>query len=383
MKISQTMAGFCLAALLGACGGGGGNDGATGGGGASITPTAPLASTPIATTTSYANFKQIGLAPQALPPGDNTVRAYGDFTGNGRPDLFRAVITYNPGLPVSQATPSRFEFYARQSDGRYAATTALPPQAGCLHPRKAIVADFNNDGRPDVFVACRGYNAAPFPGETNKVVLSQPDGRYQVSDASLDVGFNHGATAADLNGDGKVDVVVVNNFDPDRAYVLLNDGTGHFTRESPSRLPASMRSGNYYSVELVDINEDGKLDLLLGGHEFEGAPTAIFLNPGANNFSGVVASVVPAVPNQGVVLDFTITGSGASRALWVLRTSGGDGSFYQSKVVQKVQFPSLASSVVLSQQPAEWIIPWLIPAVVNGVNVITSDNLDDAVLLPQ
>lgn len=240
-----------------------------------------------------------------------------------------------------------------------------------------------NDGRPDIFVACHGYDAAPFPGETNKVVLSQPNGAYTVSDASADVGFHHGATAADLNGHGRVDVVVANNFDPDRIYTLLNDGTGHFVRETSSRLPASLRNGgNYYSVELVDLNEDGKLDLLVGGHEFEGAATAAFINPGSNNFAAVAATAIPAVPNEGIALDFTVTGTGSTRALWVLRTSGGDGMFHQGRVVQRVTYPALASSVVSNQRPAQRI-PWPIPAVVGRTHVITSDNAADAISLPK
>ena len=333
--------------------------------------------------TSYENFKNVGLTSQTLPSWD-LARAYGDFSGSGQLDFFRAVETYDLSLPASQATPSRFEFYKKQADGSFILSPALLPQSsGCIHPRKAIVADFNKDGRPDVFVVCHGYDKAPFPGEKNKVVLSQANGTYQVTDASDDIGFFHGATAADLNGDGKIDVLVVNNFDPERAFVLLNDGSGRFTRESLPRLPTSIRNKPYFSVELVDINEDGKLDLLLGGHEWEGASTSIFLNPGSNNFTGVTPINIPAVANEGVVLDFTVTGSGTTRALWILRTSGGDGTFYQSKVIQKVQYPLTSNtSVVLNQRPARWV-PWLIPAVVNGANVITSDNAADAVALPQ
>jgi FG-GAP-like repeat len=332
---------------------------------------------------SYENYKEIGLVPQTLPSGDNTVRAYGDFTGHARLDLFRAVLTYNTNLPISQATPSRFEFYARQRDGSYMLATGLLAETnGCIHPRKAIVADFNNDGRPDVFVACHGYDAPPFPGERSKVVLSQPDGTYVISDASSDVAFNHGATAADLNGDGLIDVIVAAASDPNRAYVLLNDGSGHFIRETTSRLPTSIRNGNYYSVELVDLNQDGKLDLLLGGHEFEGAPTVAFINPGSNNFAAAAPIVLPAVMSEGVVLDFTVTGDDESRTLWILRTSGGDGTFYQSRVLQRVAYPSLASSVVVNERPARWI-PWVIPAVVGGVNVITSDDAADGLSAPQ
>ena len=333
--------------------------------------------------TSYENFKEIGLVPQQLPPGDNGIRAYGDFTGGGRQDLFRAELTYDVSLPPSQATPSRFEFYAKQADGSFVLnTTTMPPTDGCLHPRKAIVADFNSDGRPDIFVACHGYDAVPFPGETNKVVLSQSDGTYSVSDASADVGFNHAASAADLNGDGAIDVVVVNTYDPNRAYVLLNDGSGNFTRESAVRLPTAIRAGSYFTIELVDVDEDGRLDLVMGGHEFDAAATSVFINPGTDNFETVSPAVVPAVPGEGVVLDFTITGTGATRTIWVLRTSGGDGTFYQSKVIQKVAYPALTSTIVLNERPAQWI-PWLVPAVVNGSAVITSDSLDDATSVPQ
>ena len=66
-----------------------------------------------------------------------------------------------------------------------------------------------------------------------------------------------GASAADLTGDGKIDVVVVNNFDPERVYTLVNDGTGRFTREATSRMPAVLKdAGGYFSVELADVNED-------------------------------------------------------------------------------------------------------------------------------
>ena len=344
---------------------------------------APAPMGPAPTDTSYLHYKNIGLVPQNLPAGDKTVRAHGNFAGNGRLDFFRAVSTYDLNLPAAQATAGRFEFYAKQADGSFVLDTArLPVATGCVQPGKAIVGDFNGDGRPDVFVACYGYNAPPYPGERNKVVLSQPDGTYVVSDASSDSGFHLAASAADLNGDGKLDVVVVNNFDAERAYTLINDGTGHFTREAVSRLPTAIRTGNYFSVELVDVNEDGWLDLVVGGHEYESAPTSVFINPGTNVFTAVTPAVVPAVTNEGVVLDFTLTGSGATRTLWVLRTSGNDGTFYQGRTVQKVAYPSMSATLPLNDRTLPWI-PWLIPANVGGAAVVTSDNAAEAVSFPQ
>lgn len=245
---------------------------------------------------------------------------------------------------------------------------------GCIHPRKPVVADFNADGRPDVFVACHGYDASPFPGERNKVVLSRPDSKFDIKDAGPDVGFFHAASAADMNGDGKIDVVVVNNFDSRSAYVLLNDGTGQFTTETTARFPSAIRNRLYFSVEVVDIDEDGKPDIWLGGHEWESnSQTVVLLNPGNHDYSAVTPVPLPAVPNEGVVLDVSVTGNGADRTLWMVRTSGGDGTFYQSRVVQKVTWASKASSLVYNQRPAQWV-PWMIPTIVNGQKVLASED---------
>jgi hypothetical protein len=389
-----------LAVMLSGCGGGGGSDAPASppvvpAPPAPVVPAQPAPNTPpgalAVKATSYENFKAVALTPQNLPAsvvGENA-RGFADFTSRGGLDLFTASLTYDLRRSTpSTATASRFEFWRKQADGSYVLDkTLLSSNEGCIHPRKAAVADFNNDGRPDVFVACHGWDAAPFPGEKNKVVLSQPNGTYAIQNASDDVGFFHAATAADLNGDGFVDVVVVNNFDPQAAVALLNKGNGTFARETTNRFPAAIRSKPYFSVELVDVNEDGKLDLIMGGHEWNegaaaGAATVVMLSAGNSSFQNVTPIVLPAVANEGVVLDFTVTGTGTTRAIWVLRTSGGDGTFYQSRVVQKVMWPSLTSSVASSLRPGQWI-PWIIPATVSGQNVIAGDASQAGLIIQQ
>lgn len=334
---------------------------------------------------SYRNFKQIGLTPQTFPVfGD--ARAHGSFTGGEGLDLFIAQLNYNPSQSTPEsASPSTFAFYKKEAGTYVLDDTLLSSDQGCIHPRKAIVADFNMDDRPDVFVACHGFDAPPFPGETSKIVLSQSDGTYTINDAASDTGFFHSAAAADFDGDGDPDVALVDNFDSRSALVFLNEGDGTFKRESGIRLPAELGGKNYFTIELADVNGDNMLDLLVGGHEWEGATTKVFLNPGNNIFDGASAITIPAVENEGVVLDFTVTEDDGQIDLWVLRTSGGDGTFYESRVVQRVSISGLTASsseVVVNDRPAGWV-RWLIPTTDQNADVIASDNADDNLIIPR
>jgi hypothetical protein len=377
MNIKILIIVYCVL-LLQSCGGG--------------SPTETLGSLPITETlgslpikdTSYENFKEVGLTPQILPSsrsGVGTIRAFGDFSQSGRLDLFTATLTYWPPTTPEMATPSTFEIWRKQANGTFAKDSLLLQNSnnGCVHPRKALVADFNLDSRPDIFVVCHGFDASPFPGEKNKIVLSQNDGTYFIQDAATDVGFFHSGSAADLNYDGLPDVILTNNFDSASALILLNQGNGTFQREVGQRLPSSIGGKNYFTVELVDIDGDELLDIVLGGHEWEGADTVVFINPGDNFFDSVTPIVIPSVSNEGVVLDFAITNIPV-RTLWLLRTSGGDGTFYQSRVIQKVLWQNLFSTTPLIERPAQWF-QWILPATVNAQSVITSEDASVGVSL--
>src|SRR5690606_31262211 len=132
--------------------------------------------------TSYENFKESGVQPGSipLPPSaawgytDVVAHAYGDFYGRGETnDLFTARIAYAVSDGEANAAQAEYVFWRRDGDSYAADNTILsPPSATCLHPRKALVADFNQDARPDVFVICHGFDADPFAGERNQILLS-------------------------------------------------------------------------------------------------------------------------------------------------------------------------------------------------------------------
>ena len=102
-----------------------------------------------------------------------------------------------------------------------------------------VVADFNGDNRPDIFIADIGTDNTAinpgFPGQQNELILSESNGKFRDATANLPqrFTFSHSAAAADVNGDGSIDVFENNIGGLGRSHaqadILLNDGSGHFT----------------------------------------------------------------------------------------------------------------------------------------------------------
>lgn len=374
---------FCVVAsvaamfIVGGCGGGGGGGSSSSGSTATSQPTVK----PIAVTaTSYQNEKGLNIPAQTLPYSGNAAHAFGDFFQRGQEDLFIATQTYDVTKPLSQATKGAFEFWKRQADGSFVKdTTLLADSTGCVHPRKAIVADFNHDGKPDIFVACHGYDASPFPGEEAAVILSQADGSFKTTFIPY-TGYFHGAAAADMTGTGNIDVVAVDpstNGVGHTPVVFVNDGKGNFTVRT-DLLPALTPGQLYYSVEALDLNGDGKPDLLFMGDDAcpnsgcsqLSAPPTILVNNGTGSFANAQQLVLPTVPGT-VALDATLIDS----TLYLARTSDLASNFYQTRVLQSIDMKSLTSNILVNDTNASdpWI-RWLFPYTTSGHTVLVDDD---------
>ena len=117
------------------------------------------------------------------------------------------------------------------------------------------VADFNHDGKPDLVVVNSGAS-----GNSISVLLGNGDGTFQ-NQLTFQASFRPVAVAvADLNGDGKPDVIVANN-SSGNVGVFLGNGNGTFHRE------VTFAAGRYtHDVTVADVNGDGKLDLIATGY---------------------------------------------------------------------------------------------------------------------
>ena len=148
-------------------------------------------------------------------------------------------------------------------------------------PREIQFADFNLDGHLDIFIIDQGYDDTPFPGYENLLYLSDSEGNYTDSSALVERNWydgyksiTHSSTVGDVDGDSYPDIVVgdvgpvylqINkngtSFDPTNnggnykipeEVTEFNDDKGEYVRKS-------------FATLLEDINNDGILELILGG----------------------------------------------------------------------------------------------------------------------
>lgn len=225
----------------------------------------------------------------------------GDLNGDGFSDL----IVPGGSFPPNPNVPQEGRVFFGDGSGGFALVPeAIFPWRSLLsvHPREIVTGDFNGDGRVDVFMASHGYDTDPFPGEPNRLFLSTTSGSWVDASASLPQlnDFSHSAAVGDINGDGKLDIYVGNIFGQAGIgpYALINDGTGRFTLDSvivaagPGG-PLSLASGKFTSSLLVDLNNDGRLDLVVGSDGSGTSPRSLVLWNTGSGFTDSRVSILP------------------------------------------------------------------------------------------
>jgi hypothetical protein len=158
-------------------------------------------------------------------------------------------------IVVSNDKPDRKLIYLNDGKGKFHVSgTFGEPE---WNTRYVTVADLNGDKRPDLIVANRSSNpAAPRP---SFVCLNDGAGAFPAC-APLATMSATIIVASDLDGDRKTDLVVPHR-DGGHNLIFWNDGTGKFAAPPTELGPAKSQ---VRAAAAADINGDGAVDVVLG-----------------------------------------------------------------------------------------------------------------------
>jgi hypothetical protein len=191
--------------------------------------------------------------------GDLMIAA--DFNGDGKSDL-ALMDDYEAG----------FQVLLGAGDGTFQAAVDTPLSNTAL---SLAVGDFDGDRNSDVVVTTNGAQGNP----SMNIYLSNGDGSFR-SGAQYPVNFYSRANVADLNKDGKADLIAASFGEP--LEVFLGNGDGTF--RNPISGPSDTYSGG---LVVADFNGDGKPDVAVGTYSgiafLAGRADGTFRNPVYSN----------------------------------------------------------------------------------------------------
>lgn len=141
--------------------------------------------------------------------------------------------------------------------------------------------DFNGDGKADLAVI---EDTTSFTSSYVRIYLGNGDGTFTLDGSYFEPGFYEQVSAADLNGDGRTDLVVLDNF-YFGSVVFFGKGDGSFA--APKEYASGFNTNN---LIVADVNGDGRLDFILGNF---GGPPSIGVQLGNSNGTYKAAPIYP------------------------------------------------------------------------------------------
>jgi hypothetical protein len=202
-----------------------------------------------------------------------------DFNGDGIPDL-------------AFANHEQKSLTVLLGDGHGGFTPAPGSPVAVLsnpHTHGIAAGDFNGDGKLDLVTESWGDDKVT-------VIFGDGHGRFASPGVQFHVGHHpyERLRVADVNGDGHPDIITT-NWDGGNITVLLGNGKGGFTEAQGSPFPAGKTP---FGVAIADLNGDGKLDLAVvnySGHSDQPANdgVTILLGDGHGGFKIMAGSPFP------------------------------------------------------------------------------------------
>jgi hypothetical protein len=251
--------------------------------------------------------------------------------GNDAQAVIAADVNNDGKLDLICANPNGDTLTVLTNDGSGNFVAASTNNVGSS-PYSVTAADVNGDGKMDLISANFGIGT----GNTLTVLTNKGGGVFVLMSSPVVGSGVISVTTADVNGDGKPDLICANK-NSGTLTVLTNNGIGGFVVAS-----SPVVGGGPIAVIAADVNGDGKPDLICANSGMFGLGNSltVLTNNGSGGFvlastptvgNGVVSVVAADVNNDGK-LDL-ISANASDNTLTVLLNSGGGNFVYSSSPI--------------------------------------------------
>src|SRR3989454_1631378 len=192
-----------------------------------------------------------------------------DINNDGYLDIYVSV----SGPPWSKPAERANLLFLNNGDHTFTEAAAKYGIADTGFTTHAVFLDYNGDGYLDLFLlndSPKDFVRTGHPagirstslGGSNRLYRNNGDGTFtDVSgEAGIlkDVGYGLGVAVADLNGDGRPDIYISNDVEPNDV-LYVNNGDGTFTNKAAAWLKHASFAG--MGVDIADFNNDGRPDI--------------------------------------------------------------------------------------------------------------------------
>jgi hypothetical protein len=227
-----------------------------------------------------------------------------DLNGDGKPDIF---YSYQDNDYGTNSINAGFVVQPGNGDGTFGAPKPLqlysnPTAPNALTtPQFNVLADVNNDGRADLITTLL---SGTYPSYTTTVYLNlnNGDGTFKPA-TTLQLGFaalHIGVQAADMNGDGKMDLIAEGNDSSGNGNITITPGNGDGTFAQPKLTPV-VSGDEINGFTLGDFNGDGKMDVAIVS--YDNTYSGIYLGNGDATLQTAMSAYGDPLPSETIPLN--------------------------------------------------------------------------------